>query len=280
MRRALVTGAAGMLGSEVVQALRGGWDVVEADLAEFDVADAEATLSAIGDVSPELVVNCAAYTDVDGAETHTEEAFAVNASGAGSVARAAAAVNAFLVHVSTDYVFDGRSREPYTEDDEPNPLNVYGETKLAGEREVEASGADSLIVRTAWLYGRGGKNFVDTILRLAGTDETLRIVDDQRGTPTSARDLAVIIKELAAGRPDGMVNATNTGAASWYEFALEILRVSGHTSADIEPIATSAYPRPAVRPRSSVLSLKRLEALLGWTPRPWKEALAEYLLER
>ena len=280
MRRILVTGAAGMLGSEVVQVFRGSSDVVEADLADFDVADPETTLRAVRDIAPDVVVNCAAYTDVDGAESHRDEAFAVNASGAGSVARAARTAGAFVVHVSTDYVFDGSSSEPYGEGDVANPLNFYGESKLAGEREVEASGAAFLIVRTAWLYGHGGRNFVETVLRLAEGGEALRIVDDQCGTPTNARDLAVMLKELAAGPGRGIVNATNSGAASWYEFAREIIRASGRPDVAIEPVATSAYPRPAARPRSSVLSLRKLETLLGWTPRPWQEALDEYLLER
>lgn len=280
MRRVLVTGAAGMLGREVVDALRGSTDVVEADLADFDVADHEATLLAVRDTAPDVVVNCAAYTDVDGAETHRREAFAVNATGAGSVARAAEAAGALMLHLSTDYVFDGTSSEPYVEDDPPNPLNVYGESKLAGEREVLASGARSLIVRTAWLYGHGGRNFVDTILRLSDGGEALRVVDDQRGTPTYARDLAVILKELVAASVTGVVNATNSGVASWYEFAAEILRASGRSHVHVEPVATAARPRPAKRPRSSVLSLGKLEGLLGWSPRAWQEALQEYLTER
>jgi dTDP-4-dehydrorhamnose reductase len=280
MRRILVTGAAGMLGSEVVEAMRGGSHVVEVDLPDFDVADADATRRAIGEIAPDVVVNCAAYTDVDGAESHREEAFAVNSTGAGSVARAARASGALLVHVSTDYVFDGTSSDPYSEEDAPNPLNAYGESKLAGEREIEASGVDFLIVRTAWLYGRAGRNFVETVLRLADGGESLRVVDDQRGTPTSARDLAVMIKELVTGPGRGIVNATNSGTATWYEFALAVMRASGRSGVSVEPVPTSARPRPAVRPRSSVLSLRKLEGLLGWTPRPWQEALAEYLLER
>lgn len=280
MRRALVTGAAGMLGREVVRAMRPDWEVLEADLAEFDITEEEATSMAVMDAAPDVIVNCAAYTDVDGAETDRDTAFAVNASGAASVAGAARASGALMLHVSTDYVFDGTKDGAYVEDDEPNPVSVYGESKLAGERLVQGSGADFLIVRTAWLYGHGGANFVETVLRLAGTRETLRMVDDQRGCPTNARDLALILKELAASAARGVVNATNSGNASWYEFATEILRAGGLSDVSIQRVATTEFPKPATRPRSSVLSLERLAGVLGWTPRHWTEALAEYLSER
>ncbi|MFH1502947.1 MAG: dTDP-4-dehydrorhamnose reductase [Candidatus Eisenbacteria bacterium] len=280
MRRALVTGAAGMLGSEVVRALRRDWEVLEADLADFDITDEDTTAEAVHRTSPEVIVNCAAYTDVDGAESHPETAHAVNGAGAGSLSRAARSVGAFILHVSTDYVFDGTKEGPYTEDDEPDPIGVYGESKLRGEREVLASGAQSLIVRTAWLYGHGGANFVETVLRLSESGEPLRIVDDQRGSPTNARDLALVLRDLAGGGARGLLNATNAGSASWYDFAVEILRASGRADAPVEPVSTAEFPRPAPRPRSSVLSLDRLSEVLGWTPRPWEEALAEYLSER
>jgi dTDP-4-dehydrorhamnose reductase len=280
MRTVLVTGAAGMLGREVVESMRGAYDVVGVDVDDFDVTDAAAVGEAIARISPDVIVNCAAYTDVDGAEAHREEAFAVNAAGAGHIARAAAEGGASLIHLSTDYVFDGAKGAPYTEDDPVGPLSVYGLSKLEGERTVQASGARSHIVRTAWLYGRSGRNFVDTVLRLAREGRALPIVDDQVGSPTSARDLATVIKELVARGALGIVNATNSGSASWYDFAVEILAVAGFESVTVEPIATSGLRRAAVRPPYSVLSLERLTGILGWTPRPWQEALREHLSER
>ncbi len=279
-RLALVTGAAGMLGSEVVRALASDWRVVEADVGDFDVGDRDATLAAVRSAAPDLIVNCAAYTNVDGAEAHRDDAFAVNAAGAGSLASAAKATGARLLHMSTDYVFDGLKEEPYLEDDETRPLGAYGESKLEGEREVVASGAQVLIVRTAWLYGHAGANFVETVLRLADSGETLRIVDDQRGSPTNARDLALVLAELASSSTTGIVHATNSGTATWYDLASETLNLSGMSGVRVVPVATEEFPRPAPRPRSSVLSLDRLASVLGWVPRPWQEALAEYISER
>jgi len=280
LRRVLVTGAGGMLGRAVVDAMRGDWQVLEADIEQFDVSSESETLEAVTEAAPDLIVNCAAYTDVDAAESDPETAFAVNSAGAGGVARAAAASGARLVHVSTDYVFDGECDRPYPEDDEPNPRGAYGRSKLQGERAVLDSGADCLILRTAWLFGVGGKNFVETVLRLAREGGPLRVVDDQRGSPTYTRDLALIVKELADTPTDGILNATNSGETTWYGFARRILEGAGLDDVHVEPVSTSDFPRPAPRPRSSVLSLERLSKTLGWTPRSWDEALADYLAER
>jgi dTDP-4-dehydrorhamnose reductase len=276
----LVTGARGMLGREVVRALSSRHAVVGVDIEEFDIRDAAATLNAIRRTSPDIIVNCAAYTDVDGAEARRELAFAVNADGAGNVARAAGEVGAAIVHISTDYVFDGESKSPYRENDTPNPLNIYGESKLAGEKAVAESGAQYLTLRTAWLYGHGSPNFVETMLRLAGEQESLRVVDDQEGMPTSAADLAMIIVDLLPTGVRGVLNATNSGSCTWFTFARRILELSGGSEVVIEPVRTEEFTRPAKRPRRSVLSLVRLTESLGWEPRSWQEALADYLTER
>ncbi len=276
----LVTGADGMLGRAVVRALSGRHAVVGVDIAVFDIRDAAATLDAVRRASPRVIVNCAAYTNVDGAESERELAFEVNADGAGNVARAARDVGALIIHISTDYVFDGESRSPYTEDDTPNPINVYGESKLAGERAVADSGAEYLTLRTAWLYGHGSPNFVETMLRLAEGGERLRVVDDQEGMPTSAADLATIIADLQSRGVRGVINATNSGSCTWFGFARRILDLSDLSDVHIEPVRTAEFTRPAKRPRRSVLSLARLNESLGWEPRSWQEALPDYLTER
>ncbi len=280
MSSIMVTGARGMLGSEIVRTLGSAHAVVGVDIGEFDIRDADATVDAIRRVSPDIVVNCAAYTDVDGAESSRELAFAVNATGAGNVGRAAADARALMIQISTDYVFDGEKNLPYVESDAPNPLSVYGESKLAGEQAVAESGCECLILRTAWLYGHGCPNFVETMLRLAGEQKPLRVVDDQEGMPTSSSDLAMIVAGILSTGVRGLVNATNSGSCSWFTFARRILDLSGSSDIIIEPVRTEEFPRPAKRPRRSVLSLARLTESLGWEPRPWGEALADYLTER
>ncbi len=280
MRRVLVTGAAGMLGSEVVRTLSGTADVTGCDVGDFDVTDEAATREAVLRAAPDVVVNCAAYTDVDGAESQCDAAFAVNARGAGNVARAAAAAGAWLLHVSTDYVFDGAKGSPYVESDTPRPLGVYGQSKLEGELEVAAAGGETLIARTAWLYGRNGRNFVETILGLAERGGPLMVVDDQVGPPTSAKDLSIVIAELIPSGATGIVHATNSGSCSWYRFAREILDAAGISDLEVLPVRSSDYSRPAARPACSVLALDRLVSLIGWLPRRWDEALRDYIAKR
>jgi dTDP-4-dehydrorhamnose reductase len=278
--RVVVTGADGMLGTEVARAIAGAHDVIGIDLGELDITDGEAVRAFAADAAAACVINCAAYTDVDGAESAREAAFAVNAEGAGHLARACAEAGSYLIHMSTDYVFDGEKDGAYEEDDTPSPINVYGESKLAGEREVVRSGARSLIVRTAWLYGHAGRNFVEFVLGASADGRPLRIVDDQRGSPTSARDLALVLRELTARRLEGVIHATNDGSCSWFDFAREILAAAGLDATSVEAIASSDLDRQAERPRNSVLSLDRLASVLGWRPRPWHEAVREYVAER
>ncbi len=278
--RVLVTGAAGMLGTELVLLFRRDFDVTAADIAEFDMRDAAATDAFVSAAAPDVIINCAAYTDVDGAESEPEAAFDVNAGGAGNVAAAAERVGARVVQVSTDYVFDGTGDTPYAETDEPRPLGVYGRSKLAGERKVAEVSQDALIVRTAWLYGHAGPNFIEKMLSLASSGRHLRVVDDQVGAPTNVRDLAGAILELIAVEATGVVNATNGGSCSWFEFAREILDLAGLEDIPVEPVTSEEFPRPAPRPGYSVLSLARLVSLTGKEPRSWQDALAEYLAER
>lgn len=276
----MVTGADGMLGRALVETLDGAAHVTGVDIDDFDIGDGDAVMDATLRQAPDLIINCAAYTDVDGAESDRETAFRVNAVGAGNVARAAAEVGARVVHVSTDYVFDGNASEPYPEDAVPDPASVYGQSKLAGEREVAAGAPGSLIVRTAWLYGLGGRNFVETVLRLAGDGGPLRIVDDQTGAPTYASDLAAVIRDLAVTDASGFIHATNSGTCTWHGFAKAALSLAGLDDIEVVPISTKEIDRPAPRPRFSVLSLEKLQSVLGWTPRPWEEALADYFARR
>ncbi len=225
-----------------------------------------------------LVINCAAYTDVDGAEQHEADANAVNAEGVGLLAARCRAVGACLLHFSTDYVFDGRASTPYPVDAPRAPQNAYGRSKARGEELLEASGAEYLIVRTSWLYAPWGKNFVDTIARAARERPALRVVNDQRGRPTSAEYLAERSFALATQGARGAYHVTDGGECTWYDFASEIVRLEG-ASARVEPCTSAEFVRPAQRPAYSVLDLARTESLLG-PSRPWQENLADVLRAR
>ena len=279
--RLAVTGAAGMLGQAVTAAAeRLGHDVQGFDIAEghaaLDITDAAATLRAIAEVEPDAVINCAAYTNVDGAETDEERALVLNGAAAGNVARAADAAGAKIVHLSTDYVFDGAKRDPYVESDPTSPQSAYGRTKLAGEHEVAAATGNHAIVRTAWLYGAGGPNFVETMLRLAGERDEVSVVTDQVGCPTWTGHLADALLEIAERRDTGLFHACGSGTCSWYEFTVEIFDRAG-VACRVRPTTTDAFPRPAKRPAYSVMVSERPE-----TPvlPPWQDALALYLEQR
>ena len=246
--RALVTGAGGQVGREVV-------DVLTAK--GHDVADRDAVLAAVVTVHPDAIVHTAAWTAVDACEDDPGRAYAVNALGPRHVVEAARMVGAHVTHVSTDYVFDGAKAEPYVEWDATNPQSVYGRSKLGGELEVLGAGAGHTVVRTAWVCGRHGANMVKTALRLAAEDPTreLSFVDDQRGSPTFADDLAAMIGFLAAERRPGLFHVTNQGAVSWFEFVRAVLEAAGHDPSRVRPISTAELqpPRPAQRPANSVL---------------------------
>lgn len=277
--RVLVTGAGGMLGTDVCAAARAaGHSVVALGRAALDVGDLDAAVAVLARERPDAVINCAAYTDVDGAESDPDAARAVNRDGAGFVAQAAAGVGAWVVHVSTDYVFDGEKRTPYVESDPAGPLSVYGATKLDGERAVALAAADAhTIVRSSWLFGAAGRCFPATMLALASEREVLSVVDDQIGCPTFTGHLAASLVELAVGaRPLGVVHVAAAGECSWYELAVEIMRATAAT-VEVRRCSADEFPRPAQRPAYSVLRSSRA----GVPVLPdWRHGLAAYLGER
>jgi len=272
MTRYLVAGAGGMLGADLLAVLDGR-DVTALSRAALDITDPAAVRDAVA--GHDVVINAAAYTKVDDAESDEDAAFAVNATGAGHLADAAAAAGARLVQVSTDYVFRGDATEPYAEDTPRDPLGAYGRTKAAGEELVLAH-PDVYLVRTAWLYGEHGPNFARTMLRLAGSNPTVSVVTDQVGQPTWSRDLAAsIVRLLDAEAPFGVYHGTNSGSASWFEFAQAIFAEAGLDPARVLPTDSAAFVRPAPRPSYSVLGHAAWESAGIAAPRPWRDALRE-----
>ena len=278
--RVLVLGAQGMLGRDLVEILPPSYEVIGWDLQDLDVTRAEQTNEKIARLHPRFIINCAAYTDVDACETKSGLAFAVNSEGVRNLAIAALAIQARLIHLSTDYVFDGASQRPYQENDPPFPLNLYGQSKLRGEILLRESGADHLIVRTAWLYGPRGRNFVEAILRQAEAGKELRVVDDQQGSPTFTRDLSLAIRDLLGCGESGIFHVTNSGSCTWCDFAREILKQKGIGAIKVHPISTEELGRPAKRPNFSLLDCSRYERVAGKKMRPWKEGLRDYFLFR
>jgi len=278
----LVVGSQGMLGTDLVRLLEGrGTQTVALDIDEMDIRIAESVMDGFEKYHPGLVINVAAYTDVDGCESRPEEAFSINAQGPKNLAKASLDSGSFLVHLSTDYVFDGNKGAPYVEEDPINPLGVYGRSKAEGERYVRELLPEShCIVRTQWLFGLHGKNFVEAILTQARQKDVLRVVCDQRGSPTYAPDLATALIELCNLRPRGTLHITNSGEATWHEFARKILELAGLGSVRVEPMTTEELGRPAPRPAYSVMDNSRFIGLTGLGLRSWEDALEAYLDER
>ncbi|MFD9944488.1 dTDP-4-dehydrorhamnose reductase [Nonomuraea sp. NPDC059023] len=260
--RWLITGGGGMLATDVLERIAlTGEPVIALTRADLDLCEPRAVRDFVCAYRPRVVVNCAAWTAVDDAEKHEDEAMAVNGRAVEVLAAACVRAGARLVQLSTDYVFDGRSARPYREDDEPNPLNAYGRGKLAGE--VAAAG--HYVVRTAWLYGSAGRNFVKTMIRLAGEREFVNVVDDQRGQPTWTADLADYLVRLAqSDQPPGVYHGTSAGETTWYGFAREIFTLLGTSPDRVRPITTADYPMPAARPANSLLACTRGEPLRDW----------------
>ena len=276
--RVLVTGAGGQLGIDVVGACtEAGDQVFGFDRAHLDVADRSAVLGAVTSLRPDVVVNCAAWTAVDLCEDEPDRAFLHNATAVRWVAEACHRAGAHLVHVSTDYVFDGALDRPYHEHDATNPQSVYGHSKLAGEREALALGPDASVVRTSWVCGVNGNNMVKTIMRLATDRPELAFVSDQIGHPTFTHDLAPALRRIALDRLSGVVHATNQGACSWFEFAQAVVSAMGKDPAMVRPIATADLqpPRPAKRPANSVLHNGVLAAAGVPLLRDFREPLAD-----
>jgi dTDP-4-dehydrorhamnose reductase len=279
--RLLVTGAAGMLGHRVVDDARAlGHDVTGIDLPDLDLTDEDATIRRIAELAPDTVINCAAYTNVDAAEEHEELALAVNGDAAGNLARATAQIDARIVHVSTDYVFDGVKDTPWLESDRTAPLGAYGRTKLAGELQLAHAGRAGLefaIVRTAWLFGAGGPNFCDTMLRLAAERDEVAVVTDQVGSPTWTGHLSPALIELAERRGDvGIFHGAGGGACSWNELTLELFERAG-VSCRVLPTTSAEFKRPAPRPAWSVLGTERDP---GVVLPAWQDGVQGHLDER
>ena len=275
--RTLITGAKGQLGQDLMTVFA-GHDVDGIDIDTVDITDFDAVREEMGRFKPQIVIHPAAYTDVDGCEINQETAYKVNAVGTANIAIAANQVDAAVLYVSTDYVFDGVGTKPYLESDPVNPQSIYGKTKLAGELAIQTLTNKFYIARTAWLYGHGGNNFVKTIQKLAAEKGRLKVVNDQQGSPTFALDLANKIKEIVDGGQLGIYHVTNSGQCSWYDFAKEIVKSSG-IEAEVSPCATEEFPRPAKRPAYSVLANNNLQLRGFCAMRPWQEALKSYLLK-
>jgi len=273
MTRYLIAGAAGMLGKDLQKALAGR-DVTALSRAELDVTDRDAVLAAVA--GHDVVLNASAYTKVDDAETHEDTAYAINALGTENLAIAAAQHGARFVTVSTDYVFDGQATEPYAEDTVRDPLNAYGRTKAAGEElALSAHPEGTFVVRTAWLYGAGGPNFAKTMVKLAGSHETVSVVDDQLGQPTWTGDLAArIVALLDNDAPAGIYHGTNSGEATWYGFARAVFAQAGLDPERVKPTDSSTFVRPAPRPSYSVLGHEAWSRAGLQPMRPWQDALA------
>lgn len=243
------------------------------DLPELDITKPQDLENILKQINPDLVINAAAYAKVDDCETYQETAYEVNGRAVGFMAKYCRQIGAKIVHYSTDYVFDGEKEKGYREDDEPNPLSVYGKSKLMGEKMLQEQTDNFYLIRTAWLYGKNGPNFVKTMISLSEKQPELRVVNDQFGCPTYTVDLALKTREIIENKKIkfGIYHVTNSGSCSWYEFAVKIFEILGK-NVKITPVGTEEFPRPAKRPQYSILRNKKLEPL-----RPWEKALKEYL---
>ncbi|OGL42346.1 MAG: dTDP-4-dehydrorhamnose reductase [Candidatus Schekmanbacteria bacterium RIFCSPHIGHO2_02_FULL_38_11] len=274
--KVLLLGAKGMLGSEIAMCLKSSFNVIPYGKEELDITNEFLTRNKIKEISPEIVINTAAYTDVEGCERNSEHAFKVNAHGVKNIAESCREFGSKIVHISTDYIFDGTKKPPYDEDDQPNPLNVYGKSKLEGENFIKKTCENFLIIRSEWLYGMRGRNFVSFVIDTAAKENKLKIVNDQVGSPTYTKDLSEAIRALLKKDCKGIYNAANSGKCSWYEFARKIKEFK-KIRTEILPIASDESNRVAKRPANSVLNCNKLKTNTGFVFRNWTEALKEFL---
>lgn len=288
--KVLITGISGMLGVDLYQTLKEKHEVVGFDLKEFpstsfspspvqrgDITRIDEVKRAFNELAPQMVIHAAAYTDVDGCERDPDKAYKVNTLGTRNVCLASQEPNIPIIYISTDFVFDGNQDSPYLEFDQPHPISIYGRSKLAGEEYVKTLLNKYFVVRTSWLYGHYGRNFVETMLQLASQKKELKVVNNQVGSPTYTRDLSGKIKELLPTELYGIYHITNSGSCSWYEFAREILELAGIKGAQLKPITSEELDRPASRPKFSVLENYCLRLALGKSMRDWQEALRDYI---
>jgi len=278
--RILILGSKGMLGRQLVADLSGedeGWEIIGLGRQECDITDPQAIERSISLYRPDLVLHTAAYTDVDGCELNPRLAYQVNSEGTKLIAKSCKESSARLLYISTDYVFDGKKDRPYRPDDTPNPINEYGRSKLLGELHIQELLDDYLIIRTAWLFGTGKRNFVSTIVELAKQERPLRVVEDQVGSPTYTQDLSLAIKEIITLPIRGIIHITNQGSCSRYEMASEILRQLSRVDLAITPLSSTEIDRPAKRPPYSVLDISNYLALTGKPLPSWQEAIGRYL---
>jgi len=275
--RLLITGGLGLLGKEIERVFDGSAGIRTTDRDEWDVTDPAACRREVDGFRPDVVIHCAAWTAVDRAEREAAAARLINVEGTRNVARACRERGALMVTFSTDYIFDGTSSRPYREDDPANPLSVYGKTKWAAEQALREEGGDHLLVRTQWLFGPAGRNFIGTILEKARRGETLRVAADQVGSPTFSRDLAVAVRNLLGARARGTVHFSSEGETTWFGLARYVLERCGLPAALLSPARTREVPYPAPRPAYGVLSKEKYRAVTGVSPRPWEEAVGEYL---
>lgn len=277
--RALIFGGSGQVGRALQDTAPPSAIVIAHDVHETDIRDADAVRRAVHDARPDAIINCAAFTNVDGAESRGDDAFRVNAEAPGTIAEVAERASVRLVHISTDYVFDGAGHQPYSPDASAGPINVYGATKLDGERRVLARSSRSVVVRTAWVHSGAGSNFVRTAVRVLGSGQVMRVVDDQIGTPTRARHLAHALWRIVA-QPEGerLLHFTDAGVASWFDVAVAVMDALGEAGrlppgADVTPIASDEYPTPARRPQYTVLDAHACWRRISYTPPHWRHGV-------
>ena len=287
----LITGAKGMMGSDLIKVLsqKKEYNLTGATRSDFDITDYSQTLQFLKDKRPDIVIHAAAYTKVDDCESHSETAYKVNETGTKNIASGCKDINAKLICISTDYIFNGRKNTPYLENDMPEPLSVYGDSKLKGELAVKDILNDYIIVRTSWLFGKNGNNFIKAILKQAtspfpsfvrrgeGRSKVIKVVNDQTGSPTYTVDLSHAIEKLISCNAKGIFNITNSGECSWYQFAKKILELAGIKGVDVVPITSEELKRPARRPAYSILDCSKFKSVTNYQMRHWEDALKDYL---